>query len=43
MREYTFRSAVAQTWDWMRREGLDRTRDFEFEDDLLKRLGAPSA
>ena len=38
--EYTFRAAVAQTWDWMRSEGLDQTRDFEFEDDLLKRLAA---
>lgn len=40
--EYTFKSAVAQTWDWMRAEGLDRTRDFDFgfEDDLLKRLDA---
>ncbi|MEE9280247.1 MAG: NAD-dependent epimerase/dehydratase family protein [Myxococcota bacterium] len=39
--EYTFRSAVAQTWDWLRSEGLDQTREFDFgfEDDLLKRLG----
>ena len=40
--EYTFRSAVEQTWEWMQREGLDRTREFDFgfEDDLIERLGA---
>jgi hypothetical protein len=40
--EYTFRSAVEQTWDWMRSEGLDKTLEFDFgfEDDLLARLGA---
>ena len=40
--EYTFPAAVAQTWEWMQREGLDRTRDFDFgfEDDLIARLRA---
>jgi len=40
--EYTFPAAVAQTWDWMQREGLDRTRDFDFgfEDDLIARIRA---
>jgi nucleoside-diphosphate-sugar epimerase len=40
--EYTFRSAVEQTWDWMQAEKLHETRDFDFafEDDLLRRLGA---
>ncbi len=40
--EYTFRSAVEQTWEWMQSEGLDRTREFDFgfEDDLIERLGA---
>lgn len=39
--EYTFPSAVEQTWDWFRAEGLDRSRefDFTFEDQLLERLG----
>ena len=39
--EYTFESAVEQTWEWFQREGLDKTRefDFSFEDDLLSRLG----
>jgi nucleoside-diphosphate-sugar epimerase len=44
--EYTFPAAVAQTWEWMRREGLDRTVDFDFafEDALIERLRAlPSA
>ncbi len=38
--EYTFPAAVAQTWEWMRREGLDQSRDFDFgfEDDLIARL-----
>ena len=42
--EYTFPAAVAQTWDWMQREGLDRTRDFDFgfEDDLIARLRSAS-
>ncbi len=40
--EYTFPAAVAQTWEWMQREGLDRTRDFDFgfEDELIERLRA---
>jgi nucleoside-diphosphate-sugar epimerase len=39
--EYTFASAVEHTWEWFQSEGLDKTRDFDFdfEDDLLKRLG----
>jgi len=38
--EYSFRGAVEQTWEWMRSEGLDRTRDFDFsgEDELLERI-----
>ena len=40
--EYGFRAAVEQTYEWYRREGLDKTRefDFSFEDELLERLGA---
>jgi nucleoside-diphosphate-sugar epimerase len=40
--EYTFPAAVAQTWEWMRSSGLDRTRDFDFgfEDQLIERLRA---
>jgi nucleoside-diphosphate-sugar epimerase len=39
--EYTFASAVEQTWAWMLSEGLDRTLEFDFgfEDELLARLG----
>ena len=39
--EYNFKSAVEQTWEWFQREGLDKTRefDFTFEDQLLERLG----
>jgi nucleoside-diphosphate-sugar epimerase len=39
--EYTFRSAVEQTWEWMQREGLDESREFDFgfEDELLVQLG----
>jgi nucleoside-diphosphate-sugar epimerase len=39
--EYTFRSAVAQTWDWMQSERRHETLDFDygFEDELLRRLG----
>ena len=39
--EYTFRSACEQTWEWMQREGLDRSLDFDFdfEDELLERFG----
>ncbi len=42
--EYRFPAAVAQTWEWMQRTGLDRTRefDFSFEDDLIARLRARS-
>jgi nucleoside-diphosphate-sugar epimerase len=38
--EYRFESAVAQTWEWFQREGLHKTRafDFQFEDDLLARI-----
>jgi nucleoside-diphosphate-sugar epimerase len=38
--EYTFPAAVAQTWEWMQREGLDRSRDFDFgfEDDMIAAL-----
>ena len=38
--EFTFRSAVERTWEWMQREGLDRSLDFDFvfEDELLARL-----
>jgi nucleoside-diphosphate-sugar epimerase len=40
--EYCFRTAVDQTWDWMRQEGLDQSLefDFSFEDDLITRFGA---
>jgi nucleoside-diphosphate-sugar epimerase len=40
--EYSFRGAVEQTWEWMRREGLDKTRDFDFsgEDELLERIAS---
>ncbi len=39
--EYRFESAVAQTWEWFQREDLHKTRDFDFqfEDDLLARIG----
>ncbi|MCZ6887649.1 MAG: NAD-dependent epimerase/dehydratase family protein, partial [Gammaproteobacteria bacterium] len=38
--EYTFASAVAQTYAWFLSEGLDKTRefDFSFEDALLERI-----
>ena len=38
--EYSFRGAVAQTWDWMRAEGLDKTAepDFGFEDELIAQI-----
>ena len=40
--EYTFESAVQQTWEWMQREGLHESLafDFTFEDELLARIGA---
>ena len=40
--EYTFPSAVQQTWEWMQQEGLHESLvfDFSFEDELLARLGA---
>jgi len=39
--EYNFRAAVEQTWDWFQSEGLHESSDFDFqfEDDLLARLG----
>ncbi len=42
--EYTFRSAVQQTWDWMQSEGLDRSLEFDFgfEDELIERFGQGS-
>lgn len=37
--EYTFPAMVAQTYEWYRREGIDRKEfDFSFEDALLERL-----
>ena len=38
--EYTFRAAVEHTYEWYRREGLDKTREFDFrwEDALLAHL-----
>lgn len=38
--EFTFASAVAQTWEWMRATGLDESREFDFgfEDGLIERL-----
>jgi nucleoside-diphosphate-sugar epimerase len=43
--EYTFKSAVEQTWEWFQREGLHETRDFDFsfEDQLLARLEGQAA
>ena len=43
--EYTFRSAVEQTFEWFTREGLDQTLEFDFslEDELLGRIGETSA
>ena len=39
--EYTFESAVRQTYEWFLQEGLDKTSEFDFasEDSLLERLG----
>ncbi len=39
--EYTLEGMIGQTYDWFRREGLDKTADFDFgfEDQLLARLG----
>ena len=39
--DYTFSAAVAHTYEWFRREGLDETRQFDFawEDALLEHLG----
>ncbi len=39
--EYNFRASVEHTYEWFRREGLDKSRefDFSFEDALLERLG----
>jgi nucleoside-diphosphate-sugar epimerase len=38
--EFTFPAAVEQTWEWMRNEGLDESREFDFgfEDDLIERI-----
>jgi len=38
--EISFPAAVEQTWKWMRDEGLDEHRefDFSFEDELLRRI-----
>ena len=38
--EITFPAAVEQTWEWMKNEGLNETRDFDFdfEDELLARI-----
>ncbi|MBW2292971.1 MAG: NAD-dependent epimerase/dehydratase family protein [Deltaproteobacteria bacterium] len=40
--EFNFESGVEQTWKWMREEGLDESRnfDFSFEDDLIARIRA---
>lgn len=42
--QHTFASGMAQTYEWFRREGLDRTLEFDFshEDALLARLGVRS-
>ena len=39
--EYTFEAAVEHTYEWYRREALDKTREFDFawEDALLAHLG----
>ncbi len=39
--DYSFAAAVEHTYDWFRREGLDRTSQFDFtlEDNLLAHLG----
>ena len=41
--DYSFAAAVEHTYDWFRREGLDRTShfDFTFEDNLLAHLRTP--
>lgn len=38
--DYTFPSAVAQTYEWYRREGLDKTREYDFgwEDTLIEKV-----
>lgn len=38
--EFTFESAVEQTWKWMRESGLGKSRsfDFKYEDDLIARI-----
>ena len=40
--EYTFDSAVEQTYDWFRREGLEKVRQYDFgwEDELIQRIDA---
>ena len=38
---YTLASALAQTWEWYKREGLvDRPVEFAFEDAVLAKIGA---
>jgi nucleoside-diphosphate-sugar epimerase len=38
---YTLASALAQTWEWYKREGLlDRPVDFALEDSILAKIGA---
>ena len=39
--EYSFRAAVEHTYEWYMREGLNKTREFDFgwEDELQERLG----
>jgi nucleoside-diphosphate-sugar epimerase len=38
--DYTFPSAVEQTYEWFKREGLDKVREFDFgwEDVLIERI-----
>jgi nucleoside-diphosphate-sugar epimerase len=42
--QYTFRSAVEQTWEWFCAEGLDRKAEFDFsyEDQLLELIDSRS-
>ena len=38
---YTLHAALAQTWEWYRREKLvERPVDFTFEDAILAKIGA---
>jgi dTDP-D-glucose 4,6-dehydratase len=38
--EYTFESAVEQTYEWFTSQGLDKQREYDFssEDELVARL-----